>query len=113
MFCTRCGLEMGEDAAFCSRCGKATGAPATPGVGPPRRLSRSMNEKKIAGVCAGFARYFAVDVTLMRILWIIVALCSGGIGFIAYVVAWVTMPKDYTVAPAVPLHTGNSQLAGQ
>jgi phage shock protein C len=101
MFCTKCGLEMGEDAAFCSRCGKATGAPATPRVTPPqRRLSRPMYDKKIAGVCAGFARYFEVDVTLMRILWIIVAL-STGIGFIAYIVAWIAMPKDYAPAPTV------------
>ncbi len=46
-----------------------------------------MYDKKIAGVCAGFARYFGVDVTLMRILWIIMALGSGGIGFVAYIVA--------------------------
>ena len=57
-----------------------------------------MNDKKIAGVCAGFARYFEVDVTLMRILWIIVAF-STGIGFIGYIVAWIAMPKDYSPAP--------------
>ena len=75
MFCTACGLQMSEDAAFCSRCGKATGAPAVPRVAAPQhRLSRPMLDKKIAGVCAGFARYFEVDVTLMRILWIILAL---------------------------------------
>ena len=50
-----------------------------------------MYDKKIAGVCAGFARYFGVDVTLMRILWIIVALGTG-IGFVAYIVAWIVMP---------------------
>ena len=32
-----------------------------------------MHEKKLAGVCAGFARYFDVDVTVMRILWLILA----------------------------------------
>jgi len=41
-----------------------------------------MYDKKIAGVCAGFARYFEVDVTLMRVLWLIVALVTG-VGFIA------------------------------
>jgi phage shock protein C len=87
---------MSEDAAFCSRCGKATGAPAAPRVASPQyRLSRPMLDKKIAGVCAGFARYFGVDVTLLRILWIILALFTG-VGFIAYIVAWICMPRDYT-----------------
>ena len=64
-----------------------------------------MHEKKIAGVCAGFARYFGVDVTLMRILWIIVALCTG-IGFIAYIVAWIVMPRDDSpVTVCVPQQT--------
>ena len=106
MFCTSCGLQMTEDAAFCSRCGKATGAPAAPrAASPPHRLSRPMLDKKIAGVCAGFARYFEVDVTLMRILWIILALFTG-VGFIAYVVAWICMPKDYAPMGApVPQQT--------
>jgi phage shock protein C len=84
---------MAEDAAFCSRCGQATGIPPAARVAPPRRLSRPMHEKKIAGVCAGFARYFEVDVTLMRVLWLVVALFTG-IGFIAYIVAWIAMPRD-------------------
>jgi phage shock protein C len=84
---------MADDAAFCSRCGQPTGVPPVARVTPQRRLSRPMNEKKIAGVCAGFARYFEVDVTLMRLLWIIVALFTG-IGFIAYIVAWILMPRD-------------------
>ena len=96
---------MGDDAAFCSRCGKATGAPAAPRVSSPQRLSRPMMDKKIAGVCAGFARYFVVDVTLMRILWIIAALFTG-VGFIAYIVAWIAMPRDYEPVPtAVPQRT--------
>lgn len=94
MFCTRCGLQMGDDAAFCSRCGQPTGAPPAMRVEPPRRLSRPMHDKKIAGVCAGFARYAGMDVTLTRVLWLIVAFCTGGIGFIAYIVAWIVMPRD-------------------
>jgi phage shock protein C len=96
---------MSEDAAFCSRCGKATGAPAAPRICRPQRLSRPMLDKKIAGVCAGFARYFEVDVTLLRILWIILALFTG-VGFIAYIVAWICMPRDYTpMVAVVPQHT--------
>lgn len=49
--------------------------------------------KKIAGVCAGFARHWGMDVTLLRVLWLVTALCTG-IGFIAYVVAWIALPSD-------------------
>jgi phage shock protein PspC (stress-responsive transcriptional regulator) len=52
-----------------------------------------MSEKKIGGVCAGFARYFNMDVTLMRIIWLLVAIFSG-IGFLIYIVLWIAMPKD-------------------
>jgi phage shock protein PspC (stress-responsive transcriptional regulator) len=52
-----------------------------------------MYDKKIGGVCAGFARYFDMDVTLMRVLWLIVAFMTG-IGFIVYIVAWICMPRD-------------------
>jgi phage shock protein C len=96
---------MDGDAAFCSRCGQPTGVPPVPRVTPPRRLSRPMHEKKIAGVCAGFARYFEVDVTLMRVLWLVVALFTG-IGFIAYIVAWIAMPRDESpVTVYVPQQT--------
>ena len=37
---------------------------------PPRRLRRIISQKKIAGVCAGFAEYFDTDLTLMRVIWV-------------------------------------------
>ncbi len=99
MFCTQCGVELGDTVRFCSQCGHATplGAPAQ---GPPARLTRDIQNKKIAGVCAGFARYMDVDVVLMRVIWLALALCTG-VGFIAYIVAWIIMPKDVAAA-AVP-----------
>jgi phage shock protein PspC (stress-responsive transcriptional regulator) len=61
-----------------------------------------MAEKSIAGVCAGFARFFDLDVTFIRIVWLITAILTG-VGFIAYLVAWIVMPKDWSgmvVSPA-------------
>jgi phage shock protein PspC (stress-responsive transcriptional regulator) len=49
--------------------------------------------QKIAGVCAGFARYWSMDLTLMRVLWLVVAIFTG-IGFIAYAAAWIILPSD-------------------
>jgi phage shock protein C len=91
MYCTRCGFQLDDDDLFCAKCGKGA-RPDSPPPAEPRRLVRIMEEKKIAGVCAGFARYFDVDVVLMRVLWLLAALVTG-IGFIAYLVAWIIMPK--------------------
>jgi len=52
-----------------------------------------MRDKKIAGVCAGFAHYFSVDVTLMRIIWLVLIFVPPSIGVIAYLLAWLVMPK--------------------
>ncbi len=57
-----------------------------------RKLYKDVRNKKIAGVCAGMAEYFAIDVTIMRILWVIFACCSG-VGLVAYIVAALVMPE--------------------
>jgi phage shock protein PspC (stress-responsive transcriptional regulator) len=50
--------------------------------------------KKIAGVCAGLARYLDVDVTMVRVLWLGIALCTG-VGFLVYLAAWIVVPSDH------------------
>ncbi|HXN22974.1 MAG TPA: PspC domain-containing protein [Candidatus Dormibacteraeota bacterium] len=55
------------------------------------RLERSPTDKKIAGVCAGIAHFFDLDVTLVRFLWL-VAVLFGGTGVLAYVIAWIVIP---------------------
>jgi phage shock protein C len=103
MYCTQCGFKLDEGDVFCAKCGKATKADAPPPAEPGRRrLVRPIREKKVAGVCAGFANYFDMDVTLMRIIWLLGSIFTG-IGFVAYVIAWIAMPKEYgpvTPAPA-------------
>jgi phage shock protein C len=95
MFCTRCGIQLEDTVRFCCQCGTPTvNAPA--GVpGGAQRLVRPANDQKIAGVCAGFARYFGVDVTLVRILWIVLVLWPVPlVGIIAYIIAWIVMPVE-------------------
>jgi phage shock protein C len=91
MYCTQCGVELREDDRFCSRCGARTsvGQAAT----PQKSLMLDKVNKKIGGVCAGFARYFEVDVILVRVLWLAIALATG-VGFLAYLAAWMIMPSD-------------------
>ena len=108
MFCTRCGAELRETDRFCSQCGVNVAAPYSSQsfTQPARQLARTMYDKKIAGVCSGFAHYFDCDVTLMRVIWLILAFGTG-LGFIGYVVAWIAMPKDYGLqVPVMPENVG-------
>lgn len=57
------------------------------------KLYRSVREKMLGGVCGGLADYFSVDVTLVRLI-VLVATAAGGVGFLAYLVAWVIIPVN-------------------
>lgn len=92
MFCTQCGTQLGEKDRFCSQCARPTGIGAPSGV-ERDRLTRDLQNKKIAGVCAGFARYLDVDPVLIRVVWLALAFGTG-MGFIGYLIAWIVMPKD-------------------
>ena len=57
-----------------------------------RRLTRS-RDKMIAGVCAGIAEYFGWEVTLFRVVFVIVSILSAAFpGILVYLVLWVVMP---------------------
>jgi phage shock protein C len=56
-----------------------------------RRLVRIHRGRKIAGVCNGLGAYFGVDPTVVRLLWIALAL-AGGVGILLYVLFWIAMP---------------------
>ena len=62
-----------------------------------KRLFRDPDNKVIGGVCSGFALYLNLDVTLMRIIFILM-LFMGGIGFWAYIIFWIIAPAAYTAA---------------
>jgi phage shock protein C len=57
-------------------------------------LVRSRKGRMLAGVCAGFADYFSLDVTLVRVIWAVVSLITGGAGVLAYLAAWVIIPTE-------------------
>jgi phage shock protein PspC (stress-responsive transcriptional regulator) len=62
---------------------------------PPvsRRLTRSSDDRVIAGVAGGLGRYFGVDPVVIRII-LVVLMFFGGAGFIAYAAAWLFVPSD-------------------
>ena len=57
-------------------------------------LVRPRAGRMISGVCAGFAAYLGVDVTLVRVLVAAVAVITGGAGLLAYLVAWALIPNE-------------------
>jgi phage shock protein C len=101
MFCTQCGTQLGDKDRYCSQCARPTGL-CNPSRVERELLTRDMQNKKIAGVCAGFARYLNVDPVLVRVIWLALAFGTG-IGFIGYLIAWIVMPKD-SLPMATPVH---------
>ena len=57
-----------------------------------KKLYRIEDGKMIAGVCAGLAEYFSIDVTIVRLGWVLLTLL-GGCGILAYIIALIIMPK--------------------
>ena len=99
MFCTQCGRKLDDVDRYCSQCGFPT-ALVSPTAGPPKRLMRSRYDSKIAGVCGGFAEYFEVDPTLVRLLWLIFIFFPIPGGLLAYIIAWIVLPKEPAQLPA-------------
>ena len=57
----------------------------------PRKLYRSRNQRMLGGVCGGLAEYFNVDTTLIRVLFLVLAV-FGGTRLVIYVVMWLIVP---------------------
>ena len=58
-----------------------------------KRLYRSANDRKLAGVCGGIAEYLNMDPTVIRILWAIVSLFAF-VGVIAFIVCALIIPEE-------------------
>ncbi len=62
---------------------------------PRNPLKRSRKHRVIAGVCGGLAEWLDWDVTLVRVLYILVSVFSAAFpGLLAYIILWVVMPEE-------------------
>ncbi len=60
-----------------------------------KKLRRSRNNQMIAGVCAGIAEYLNVDVTIVRVAYVLLSVLSVGFpGIIVYIILMLIMPLD-------------------
>ncbi|WFD11275.1 PspC domain-containing protein [Tepidibacter hydrothermalis] len=58
-----------------------------------KKVYRSIDDKVLAGVCGGLAKYFDIDSTIIRVLWIL-GFFAGGLGILAYIICAVIIPQE-------------------
>ncbi|MDZ7266007.1 MAG: PspC domain-containing protein [candidate division KSB1 bacterium] len=80
-----------------------TPQPSAPPAGGPRRLYRSLSDRRIAGLCGGIAEYLGIDTLLVRILFLLTGIL--GFGVVLYILGWIIIPDNpagLTVTPRPP-----------
>jgi phage shock protein C len=96
MFCPQCGREYSNAVNYCSQCGAAMFPSASLAA---KKMYLSRTDRKIAGVCGGLAKYLDVDATLVRLVWVMMALFVGW-GVLGYLIAWLVIPEEPLFQPA-------------
>lgn len=61
-----------------------------------KKLYKTKEQAMISGVCAGIAEYFDLDVSIIRIIWVVFIL-AGGSGILAYIAAAIILPEKMDV----------------
>ena len=60
-----------------------------------KRLYRSRDESRLAGVCGGLGTYMDLDPVFVRVIWVVGTCITGFIpGIVAYLLAWIIMPEQ-------------------
>jgi phage shock protein C len=99
MVCASCQKVIADGSRFCCVCGakqpEGAAAQTVPPIVQRKKLVRSINNRKIAGVCAGIADYFDIDPTIIRVVWLLATLIPGP-NIIAYLILWIVLPEGYT-----------------
>lgn len=91
--CSFCAEEIEDDAIKCKHCGEFLNRPKMGAPVPEKKLTRSLTDRKVSGVCGGLAEYANLDSSLVRILMFLAVFFSG-VGLIAYIVMAVVVPEE-------------------
>lgn len=65
----------------------------SPYTNQPKRLTRSLTDRWIAGVCGGIAQRFNLDPAIVRLGFVALSLAGAFPGILAYIIAWIIMPE--------------------
>lgn len=70
------------------------------------RLYRSNTDKMLGGVCGGLGKYLRVDVTIVRLFFVVLTLV-GGMGPLLYIILWIVVPpENYSFVGKTPQFDG-------
>lgn len=75
-----------------------------------KKLYKDPNDKKIGGVASGLAKYFDIDTTLVRAVWVVFAL--GGVGILLYVILWIVLKDEPADIEAPPAEADTDETTG-
>jgi phage shock protein C len=77
-----------------------------------RRLYRSRRDSILGGVAGGVADYLDVDPSIVRIVWAVLALVTGGLFLVLYIVMWIVVPQDPGSATGQPIGPAQGSVPG-
>ena len=61
----------------------------------PQRLTRTIQDKMLGGVCGGLAKYFKLDPTLVRLGYVFLSIISAAVpGLLIYIIMWIIVPTE-------------------
>ena len=66
-----------------------------------QKLYRTRDERMLAGVCGGLAQFFSIDPTIVRLIFVVLAL-MGGPGLLIYIIMWIVVPEE-PLGPRPPM----------
>lgn len=79
-----------------------------------RRLYRSPTERVISGVAGGVADYLDADPSIVRVIWALLGIITGGVFLVIYIVMWIVVPfppEASAMATGVPMAHGEDPAA--
>lgn len=79
--------------------------------GDVKKMFRDSEKKVIGGVASGVASFFGIDLTLVRVLFVVFAII-GGIGFLVYIILWIALPEARTITEKMQMQGEPVTLSG-
>lgn len=77
----------------------------------PKKIFRSRTDRMLGGVCGGFAEYFNIDATLVRVLWVLACFLNG-LGVLAYIISWIVVPENPNPSEATAKESSKPKNTG-